>query len=70
MILRLPILIWSVTLVLAAQDTTYYQDSGEMKSIGLSIDNQRVGDWNFYYASGALSAQFVYREGRDRKAHV
>ena len=65
MILRLPILIlmWSVTLVLAAQDTTYYQDSDELKSIGLSIDDQRVGDWNFYYASGALSAQLVYREG-------
>ena len=54
---------WSVTLVLAAQDTTYYQDSGEMKSIGLSIDDQRVGLWNFYYVSGTLSAQLVYREG-------
>ena len=65
MILRLPILIlmWSVTSTVAAQDTTYYQDLGVMKSIGLSIDDQRVGDWNFYYVSGALSAQLVYSEG-------
>ena len=57
-------LIWLSRSSLLAQDTSYYRNSGKIKSIGRIVNDRREGTWNFYYLRGTLSAQLVYNEGR------